>query len=171
MVRINCDWCGKVFDCDTRDYNKYKHHFCCRQCYKDFKTKAKNPDGYKTIFNAEINGCLMSALNRRLNPTMERREYLHQLHWNKTSEKKYREYFGGYVHRVAAELKLGRPLRPEEVVHHEDGNTWNNDPDNIYVFATKADHSRYHTNLRYFIRDLERLEAAEKLEEERKNTL
>lgn len=47
-------------------------------------------------------------------------------------------------HRVVAEVLLGRPLRPGEVVHHVDENKKNNAPSNLWVFATNAAHHRYH---------------------------
>ena len=52
----------------------------------------------------------------------------------------------GYVfeHILVAERKLGRRLRPGEVVHHIDGNKQNNDPDNLAVM-TQGEHTRIHT--------------------------
>lgn len=52
----------------------------------------------------------------------------------------------GYVreHRLVMEEVLGRYLRPEEVVHHEDGDRQNNSPENLRLFATNADHLRHH---------------------------
>ena len=40
--------------------------------------------------------------------------------------------------------ELGHILLSEEVVHHEDGNTENNDPMNLKVFANQSDHMRWH---------------------------
>lgn len=48
------------------------------------------------------------------------------------------------VHRVVAEQKLGRRLRPEEVVHHRDRNKRNNDPRNLWVFKNQAEHQAQH---------------------------
>jgi hypothetical protein len=48
------------------------------------------------------------------------------------------------VHRVVAEQKLGRRLRPGEVVHHKDRDKTNNDPDNLWVYKSQADHNRAH---------------------------
>lgn len=47
------------------------------------------------------------------------------------------------VHRVVAELKIGRPLARNEIVHHKDHDVLNNHPDNLEVM-TRADHARLH---------------------------
>lgn len=53
-----------------------------------------------------------------------------------------------YEHILIAEHKLGRELNNQEVVHHVDENRNNNSPDNIIVFKTKEDHTRYHRTRR-----------------------
>jgi hypothetical protein len=58
--------------------------------------------------------------------------------------KTYRKRDGVHEHRTVAARKLGRPLRKGEVVHHNDDNKRNNDPDNLRVFASQADHAKYH---------------------------
>lgn len=35
-------------------------------------------------------------------------------------------------------------LQPRHIVHHEDGNSFNNKPDNLRVFSNQGDHIRYH---------------------------
>ena len=47
-----------------------------------------------------------------------------------------------YEHRLIMEKKLGRYLRPEEVVHHIDRNPMNNHPDNLQLFANQREHSK-----------------------------
>lgn len=49
---------------------------------------------------------------------------------------------GSYVaeHRLVMEQTLGRYLLPTEVVDHIDGDTRNNAPDNLRVFASNAEH-------------------------------
>ncbi len=42
-----------------------------------------------------------------------------------------------YEHQAVAEMKLGRPLEPGEVVHHDDGNKRHNHPDNIWIFSSQ----------------------------------
>lgn len=48
-----------------------------------------------------------------------------------------------YEHRVVAEQKIGRRLRPCEQVHHLDGDKTNNDPSNL-VICTGRGHRVYH---------------------------
>ena len=51
---------------------------------------------------------------------------------------------GSYVavHRLNMEEKLGRYLLPTEVVDHIDGDITNNDPSNLRVFQSNAEHLR-----------------------------
>jgi hypothetical protein len=51
-----------------------------------------------------------------------------------------------YSHRLVASEIIGRPLLPEECVHHVDENKTNNSHSNLWVFATVADHARFHSN-------------------------
>ncbi len=43
-------------------------------------------------------------------------------------------------HRVIMEQHLGRYLKPEEVIHHIDGNPQNNDLGNLQLFASQSEH-------------------------------
>jgi hypothetical protein len=47
------------------------------------------------------------------------------------------------MHRKIASEHLGRPLRPDEVVHHKDEDKLNNDPSNFEIM-TAAEHGRLH---------------------------
>lgn len=49
-----------------------------------------------------------------------------------------------YEHILVAEQKIGRLLRPEEVVHHINRNRCDNRPENLIVFATQNDHTAFH---------------------------
>lgn len=50
--------------------------------------------------------------------------------------------------RLVMEEKLGRYLTREEVVHHSDENTMNDDPENLELFASQSDHKKYHESRR-----------------------
>ena len=39
---------------------------------------------------------------------------------------------------------LGRPLKPQEVVHHKDRDKRNNNQDNLLVFVDNSNHTRFH---------------------------
>lgn len=47
-------------------------------------------------------------------------------------------------HRLVAEKKIGRLLKRNEVVHHIDEDKTNNIPENLIVFRSNSDHSRFH---------------------------
>lgn len=68
-------------------------------------------------------------------PVSEHNPYVRR--WDKRVGEMY------YEHRAWAELKLGRPLRAGEVVHHADGDKVNNHPDNIVIFSSHSAHMVY----------------------------
>lgn len=72
---------------------------------------------------------------------------------------------GGYMARMqqavgASDRTMGRRarkqiegLQPGQVVHHIDGNRTNNDPSNLMVFNSHAEHMAHHHALRMELRD------------------
>ena len=54
---------------------------------------------------------------------------------------------GELVHRKVAEKKIGRTLRPHEVVHHKDDNKGNFSRDNLRV-TSRSYHSKLHAKKR-----------------------
>lgn len=55
----------------------------------------------------------------------------------------------GYVRRsrlVVSEY-LGRPLEPRQVVHHVDGDVANDSIDNLWLFADRGVHTKYHKQI------------------------
>jgi len=57
-----------------------------------------------------------------------------------------RSHPNGYVyeHILIAEEILGRPLEPKEVVHHIDGDKFNNSHDNLLVLPSQTEHIHIH---------------------------
>jgi hypothetical protein len=55
---------------------------------------------------------------------------------------------GRHIHRIVAEEMLGRSLTSKEVVHHKDGNKWNNAPENLEVMS-QSQHVRIHNMERW----------------------
>ncbi len=145
-VQRPCDWCGKPIFRYPSQFRGKKRIFCCRKCFDAYSTKRLNPEGYaykdfskSSAFlhehNAEFN-------KRRMTP--EVRIKLRQAHLNTGEGKTYRKFLSKPEHRVVAELMLGRPLKPGEVVHHIDGDKRNNDPKNLMVFGSQSEHAAFH---------------------------
>lgn len=49
-----------------------------------------------------------------------------------------------YEHRLVAEQKLGRRLKPGELIHHQNGDKADNCPKNIVIVGGNAEHYVYH---------------------------
>lgn len=161
MIKIKCDWCGVEFERDECYLRGKKHHFCSRQCLADFSSKTKNPQGYRELKDYTRIGEHFSDMNRALNPTRMRKETrkkLREAHLGKGECKGYSKIYSKLAHRVVMEKKIGRPLLKEEVVHHRDGNRYNNDPDNLVLFPNVSAHTAFHNSFRAFINELKRLD-------------
>lgn len=146
-----CDFCGIQFERDSAFTKGKKHLFCCRRCLWDFSSRKKNPDGFATLMSHENASKHLTELNIKLNPTRmipETRAKLRDAHLGTGEGKTYTKLYGKHEHRVVAEQMLGRPLKPEEVVHHIDGNRRNNSPENIHVFDSQAEHAAHHMFLK-----------------------
>lgn len=52
----------------------------------------------------------------------------------------------GYImeHRLVMEKKIGRYLKPEEKVHHKDGNGLNNKIINLKLYGDASEHNMHH---------------------------
>lgn len=56
----------------------------------------------------------------------------------------YPKWHGRHKHRVVAEVTIGRPLIKGEIVHHDDENRHNAEPNNLVVVPSQKDHMKLH---------------------------
>lgn len=143
-VQPVCDWCGKLMH---RYPSQIKErNFCSRACHGHFASKSDNPDGYH-YRDFSKNSERFTRLNLEWNPTrvtQETRLKIRAARLNTGNGKTYEKFLGRHTHRVVAEIMLGRPLEPGEVVHHKDGDKRNNSPDNLMIFSSQAEHAKWH---------------------------
>lgn len=59
------------------------------------------------------------------------------------SRNNYVKLKGRHMHRVVAEQMLNRPLAKGEIVHHKDGDKWNNSPENLEIMS-QSEHIKLH---------------------------
>lgn len=63
-----------------------------------------------------------------------------------TDEKGYKRFTDSnkLVHRWVVEKKLGRKLKPGEIVHHKNRKKGDNRPQNLWVFHNQEEHDKIH---------------------------
>lgn len=124
----NCEGCGQSFELKRDKYGHInrKKRFCDRTCW----LRSYNVVGAEHARRgAEVS-----------------REHPHGRGTASGSGRAYVKEGQRHQHRVVAEREiLGRPLRGSEIVHHEDHNKKNNDPLNLIVFPSQAEHCRHHS--------------------------
>lgn len=131
---MRCEACGKIFYRYPSQVSK--HNFCSRKCAKVF-TSSRMSD-----YNRQENPMnTTEGWSEEQKEAVRRRE---QGNKGPCAPDTYPKDHGRHEHRRAAERKLGRPLKPGEVVHHIDRDKHNNNLSNLMIFATQAEHAKWH---------------------------
>lgn len=130
---------GKIYKCAVCDKEIYrtpgqmkksKLAYCSIECFK------------------KVSSSRMTRINQELNPTRMTEDVRVKIGNSKRKDPKERKSYpkikGRHEHRIVAEMKIGRPLKKGEVVHHVDGNIQNNKPDNLMVFKSQKEHIEWH---------------------------
>lgn len=122
MVQLKCDGCGKIIYQYPSQVARSEEHFCSRACH-------------------------MAKLNADMNPTRMTPEVRSKLSLSRLGSgdrKTYQKLNGRHIHRQVAEMILGRPLKEGEVVHHINRDKRDNRPENLMIFASQAEHAKWH---------------------------
>jgi hypothetical protein len=122
----------------------------CKEGYRSFEiaeTLGKSPKAIQKVFRRYNMPTLQNICPRRgeNNPAWRGGVYKDKNGYSYIRKPDHPcANYNGYVyaHRLIVEEHLGRYLRPNEVVHHIDGNHANNDISNLQVFSSNADHLR-----------------------------
>jgi hypothetical protein len=120
-----CEECGKIFKKRTAAFKVTKKHYCSPECAnKRFLNPKNNPrwNNGKRTYNGYY------SLLRKEHPFADHAGYV-------------------YEHRLVMENYLGRYLKPEEQVHHINGDKTDNQIENLMVFKNAAEHTKYHAEL------------------------
>ena len=121
-IEIKCDQCGKHRKISPWSFNRCKHHFCNRICWRIFNKNnppISRPDGHKT---KDHRGYVFVKMSQ---------------HPHKNANGKVAE------HRLVMEKMIGRFLLPNEFVHHQNGIKNDNRPENLKYFKTARQHFDY----------------------------
>jgi len=118
-----CPVCNKKTKKIKRDGLKAKQ--CSHKCYSKTRTGVRR--------GAYLDFVIVSGYRYRYAPK----------HPNATGTKKL------YVaeHRLVVESVIGRLMTDREVVHHKDGNTLNNSPENLQLMGA-SEHNTHHSKNR-----------------------
>jgi hypothetical protein len=146
---VACVQCGKPFH---RHPSQPDHRFCSKSC----AITARNLTEANPSYHRDISGANNPMYGKGRfgadNPMFGRRNP----HWWKGGRKVRKDGYalvwidGSYVleHRHIVEQRIGRKLRPEEVVHHIDENPSNNASDNLELLPNQAEHQKRHLRRR-----------------------
>jgi len=154
-VICKCDWCEKEFVKKYGDTKKTKHQFCSKECFGKWQSKHRAGKNHPTF------GKHLSE-EWKLNLSKNHRNCKGSNHpmWNGGKCKR-----SGYIliykpehpfanrdnqvreHRLVMEEAIGRYLKPEEVVHHINGDKSDNRIENLILFNNNKEHMDYHALL------------------------
>lgn len=139
-VSVKCSWCGLEILRYPSQLKVSKNSYCSSECRSNHISKKTNPEGYTRHEHLSKYNITMNQYRM----TDEVKEKISKARFGTGAGKGYLKLKGRHVHRVVAEEKLGRKLRPGEVVHHIDHNKRNNAPENLMVFKSQKDHVKFH---------------------------
>lgn len=166
-MKIICLHCGKEGTAMPNKIKKGYGKFCCRKCAREWRSKNFSKEEncaicgktFHLIFQREkmgkgkycSNKCRGAALRGKLASNWKGGRRIRPdgyiiLHLPNHP----RAYADGCVleHIIIAEQKIGKPLPPKAVVHHINGKTSDNRPENLLICKDNAEHRHIHKKIR-----------------------
>lgn len=149
FTKRNCLNCNRFFMARTDWVFRGAGNFCSHSCAASFRNRGRkySPETLKKIRESHLGQGVGPA-----NPNWkggkqkagENGEYVAIYNPSHPSSGKMKHVL---EHRLAMERKLGRLLKPYEVVHHINGIKTDNRPDNL-IAMNQRDHAKLHNSER-----------------------
>ncbi len=157
ITKLVCPVCQKEFYKQDCHIKKNDNHHCSRHCSSVVRGQEWAKHGYKgrSMWTEESEKGFKEKMSGVNNPAWKGGVTLRNRKGNYISYKiKYvrcphsfiaMSRKDGYVmeHRLIVAKQIGRPLSRAEAVHHIDHNPENNDPSNLMLFRTNAEHKKF----------------------------
>lgn len=131
LINIKCTYCSNYFDCEEKRIKKSKILFCSLQCLGKYKQ-------------------IEQVWRKRISKSCKGRKA-----WNKDtngpSGKDHPHYKNGkYIsYRLIYEKYYNIKLQKGEIIHHIDGNKYNNHISNLFKCKDSKKHLTLHRSLEY----------------------
>ena len=147
-INLTCVQCGKSFERDTGEVNRGRVKYCSLSCFRLSCVGKERPTMRKRI----IKKCLRCGQEFETGGRAGKKSKVYCSNRCSKMVRNGSTIANGYKcirvngkrtyeHRLIVEKTLGRSLRKDEVIHHNNGDKLNNRPENLTVMSQKIHRS------------------------------